>query len=319
MATTRKKLRWLAVGAGVLAGGMAAANAWLRAAAPPEAAALPGEERWFLWRTGRVAYYEGGSGPDVALLHGPNAAASSFEMHRLFEGLRGGCRVLAPDLPGFGRSDRPAVIYSGELYADFVRDFVEAVTSPGAAIIASSLSAAYAIEAVAARPGHFSSLVLINPTMAARAPAGGTLGQIMRLPVVGEAMFNALVSVPSLNYYLRDKVFGHPDRLDSDYLEQNYATSHRGNARFAPASFIGGQLNLERAWADYEQLRLPVLLVWGDRAAYVTAEQRHEWESRNPRARSLTVPDAGETPHLERPEVVLTDLELYLADVGVRR
>lgn len=69
-----------------------------------------------------------GEGAPVVLVHSVNAAASSFEMRPLFEGLRGERPVLAFDLPGFGRSqrgprryDRALVLHDQDAYTDFSR------------------------------------------------------------------------------------------------------------------------------------------------------------------------------------------------------
>ena len=51
-------------------------------------------------------------GTPLVLLHSINAAPSAMEIRPLFEHYRDKRPVMAPDLPGFGLSDRPAVSYS---------------------------------------------------------------------------------------------------------------------------------------------------------------------------------------------------------------
>ena len=66
----------------------------------------------------RLAYLDEGSGPVVLLLHGePSWSYLYRTMIPLL--VEAGCRVVAPDLIGFGRSDKPAELtdytYAGHL------------------------------------------------------------------------------------------------------------------------------------------------------------------------------------------------------------
>src|SRR5579885_2619365 len=90
-------------------------------------AAIGGERRTFSWIQGAVSYRVRGSGPPVILLHGIHAAASAYEMRRLFALLDAGYRVYAPDLLGFGLSDRPPLHYGADTYVALTGDFLREV------------------------------------------------------------------------------------------------------------------------------------------------------------------------------------------------
>ncbi len=70
-----------------------------------------------------VRYVQAGEGPVVVLLHG--LAASLLTWYCNIDVLAdAGYRVIAPDLPGYGESDKPSHLdYSPESAADFVYDF----------------------------------------------------------------------------------------------------------------------------------------------------------------------------------------------------
>ena len=108
-----------------------------------------------------------GQGEPLVLIHGVYAGASSYEYRRVFDLLTRNHRVFAFDLLGFGRSAHPSLVYMPVLYeqliADFVREVVGGADHP-AAVIASTLSAAFTIRAAAERPALFSRLALIEPT-----------------------------------------------------------------------------------------------------------------------------------------------------------
>ena len=57
-------------------------------------------------RAGRLAYYVGGDGPPLLLIHSINAAASAYEVKPVYDRMRTLRRVYSVELPGYGHSDR---------------------------------------------------------------------------------------------------------------------------------------------------------------------------------------------------------------------
>lgn len=272
-----------------------------------------GTERTYRWRGFDVAYAEAGDpdDPDMLLLHGVNAAGSNQEFERVAERLATEYHVVAPDLPGFGRSDRPPITYSGTLYESFVADFAsEIVEKP--ICVGSSLSGAYAVAA--ARDGtEFAEFVLVCPTATAMPDERVWLRSILRSPVVGESLFNLLSSYPSLRYFEADHGLYDRDSVGEEYVEYKWRTTHQPGARFAPASFVAGFLD---ATVDLEQalsaLDVPVTLVWGAETEVTPLEGGRELaEAAN--ARLVVIEESLLLPHAEHPrefvDVVLNRLE----------
>ncbi|MFB6256162.1 MAG: alpha/beta fold hydrolase, partial [Haloplanus sp.] len=137
------KLKRLGAAVAGLAGGVVVGDRLLRGAAGELEPALDATERTYRWRGMDVAYAELGDDTDPTLLclHGINAAGSGGEFREIAATLAESHNVIVPDLPGFGRSDRPPLRYSAALYEDFVADLLTEYDSP--AVVASSLSGAY--------------------------------------------------------------------------------------------------------------------------------------------------------------------------------
>lgn len=258
----RRALSYAALGIGVAA----ATNTALRREAGELPPALDGMQRTYRWRGMNVAYTEAGdaSDPDLVLLHGLNAAGSAGEWREVFEELSEEYHVIAPDLPGFGNSERPPLRYSAALYEDFVSDFVSEFDEP--AVFASSLSAAYIARGADA--ADVSRLVLVCPTTTAGpAESKGWLRELIRLPLVGEAAFNTIASKPSIRYFNADHGYADPESVSEEWQEYEWLTAHQKNARFAPASFIAGYLNSDLDLAStLADLDIPITLVWGREA-----------------------------------------------------
>ena len=288
------------LGSAALGVGLAAAtNRALRGAAGELEPALAGRQRMFRWRGTEIAYTEAGDpdDPDLVLLHGINAAGSSGEFRELFDDLAEEHHVVAPDLPGFGRSDRPPLRYSAALYEDFVADFLRRFDDP--AVVASSLTAAY----VAADEPTYSRLICICPTtVAGPEPPNARLRELLRAPLIGEALFNALTSRPAIDYFNADHGYYDVAHLSDEWADYEWRTAHQEGARFAPASFVSGYLNSPIDLGErLAELDVPVTVVWG-REAEITplSEGRALAEAADAR---LVVFDAAKLlPHVEYPD-----------------
>lgn len=295
-------MRVRSIGGGVLgAVGLTLAANRLLARRTPELEVPFGTEGTYRWRGFDVSYAEAGdpADPDLLLLHGVNAAGSNQEWQRVAEKLVSEYHVVAPDLPGFGRSDRPPITYSGTLYESFVADFAsDAVDEP--ICVASSLAGAYAVAA--AREGiEFAEFVLICPTATAMSGRRVWLRSLLRSPVVGEGLFNLLTSYPSLRYFEADHGLYDPASVGEEYVAYKHRTTHQPGARFAPASFIAGFLDstvdLEAVLAD---LAVPVTLVWGaDTGITPLDDGRTLAEAAN--ARLVVIEQSLLLPHVEHP------------------
>ncbi|SNR35948.1 alpha/beta fold hydrolase [Halorubrum vacuolatum] len=294
------KLRTLAGTALLGVGAVAAANGGLRYQGELESA-VAGEDRTFRWRGIDVGYVEAGDpdDPDLVLLHGINAAGSSGEWREVFSDLATDHHVIAPDFPGYGRSDRPPLRYSAALYEDFVADFLELFETP--AVVASSLSAAYA--AAAAEEVEISGFVGVCPTtVAGPTPPKDWLRELVRAPLVGEAVFNLVTSKPSIRYFNADHGYYDVANVTDEWVDYEWRTTHVENARFAPASFISGYLNSELDLAAaLAALEVPPTVVWG-REAEVSplADGRELAEAAD--ARLVVFDRARLLPHVEYPE-----------------
>jgi pimeloyl-ACP methyl ester carboxylesterase len=259
----------------------------------------------YRWRGFDVAYTEAGdpADPDLLLVHGINAAGSSHEFRYVADALSEEYHVLAPDLPGFGHSDRPPLLYSDALYATFIRDFVEDLTDEPT-VLASSLSAAYVAET--ADELDVESFVFVCPTATTIPGRRAWLRSLFRLPVAGEGLYNLLVSKPAIRYFLADHAFDGP--ITEEWVDYDWLTAHQPGARFAPASFISGFLDSEvDLAAAIRDAGVPTTIVWGREADLPPlSEGRELAEEAN--ARLVVFDNADLLPHAEHPEAFVEEL-----------
>jgi pimeloyl-ACP methyl ester carboxylesterase len=299
--------RWrrILMSGGALLGAAAAYNAFARKGVDKLTNLIGGEEGGFDWRGRRISFTKRGKGPPILLVHGIHAAAWSYEWHDNVDHLARANTVYTVDLLGFGRSDRPAVRYSARLYISLISDFVDRVIGDPCVLVATSLSGAYAVVLGARDPQRFPAVALVSPTGLVRLnrPSGiaGEAGQLaVHAPIVGTAMFNALVSRRSMRHYL-EKTYSDDSIVTDELVEIYYWTSHQRGARHAPAAFISGRLNIDVRQA-LRRLSQPTLLIWGEEGAAVPAEESRSFRSLKPDLEMALLSPAGDLPHDERPD-----------------
>ncbi|MGH2689423.1 MAG: haloalkane dehalogenase [Actinomycetota bacterium] len=152
----------------------------------------------------RIHYIDEGS-PDaeaVLLLHGEPTWSYSFRsmIPALTEA---GLRVVAPDLVGFGRSDKPAEVddYTYERHVVWMGQFVEAIDLRGATLVGQDWGGIIGLQLAARHPDRFARIVASNhgfPT-GDRAPTEAFLAwleysQAVDPFPVGEIVANACAS-----------------------------------------------------------------------------------------------------------------------------
>jgi pimeloyl-ACP methyl ester carboxylesterase len=317
-------LKRLATGLALVGGalaGLGAINTWLGLRVRPLENTMPGSTRFYQWpRASELTnvFYKtvDDNGAPLVLVHGIDAAASSEEWSQVVGALAATNRVFVLDLPGFGYSDRPNRSYVATDYVDFLDDFLRDVVKEPAIVVASSLSAAHAVAVAARSPERISTLLLVCPTGLERlADAPETwqqqLGYLLRLPIVGSTMFNLLVSHRALGYFLRERTFADPAFVTPQIVEAFYRTSHQPGARFAPAAFVGGKLNLSIR-ETYPSLAQPVYIIWGREAQVTPVSDANLFIQSRHQTRLKVLDGCGLLPHVEKPEEFLAVVRGWL-------
>ena len=303
---------------GLAAGGLAAANRRLERVGEP--ARLGGEEGSYAWRGGKIAYTVGGEAgaPPVLLVHGIYAGASSFEFGENFSALSRDFRVYAIDLLGCGASEKPKRNYGPDDVAAQVEGFAEDVIGARAHLVASSLSAALVVPAAVRSPRLFGKLVLICPTgFGSLDRPSGRLGDVIhglfRAPILGDSLYNAIVSRAGIRYYLRRVAYHDPSLVTDGLVDAYYRTGHQPGAKSLAAAFVSGKLNigLKGYWSRVPQKSL---VAWGQEARTTPLRQSESFTRNNPRAELRVFRDAALLPHVERAEAFNEETRTFLLD-----
>ena len=109
-------------------------------------------------------YLEAGSGSTVVLIHGSGPGVTAYANWRLvLPALAERFRVLAPDMAGFGYSERPEKgEYGLDLWADQVAAFMDALDLGQVSLVGNSFGGSIALRVATRHPDRVDKLVLMG-------------------------------------------------------------------------------------------------------------------------------------------------------------
>lgn len=267
--------------------------------------------------------------PPLVFIHDAGVGASSFEWSRVYAHFAGERRVLAPDLIGFGESERPHVALRAADHVAVLGEFLRALSgdghNPAPVLIARGLGAGLCVQLAAEQPELVRHLVLLLP--AGRAEVSARLRFASRVPTLGRFVYRNLAARrAAIRRQLEKEGFADPARVDEETVEVHAICAQQYQAGFSVRAWWGGWLNtaLEK---NFRGLKCPVSLLVPagaplaarERAARLAARQQPAGAVATTPLREL--PDLGPLAALEAPGVVAAALgEILAADApGARR
>ncbi|MEJ2600863.1 MAG: alpha/beta fold hydrolase [Anaerolineales bacterium] len=257
-----------------------------------------------------VHYQRGGeAGSPVVLLHGGGTDSSNLSWGLLLPELARSQRVIAPDWPGYGRSERTPREFSQEYYLDFLEAFLDAleIERPGLAGI--SMGGGLALGFALRHPERVERIALLDSYgLAERAPYHFLSYLFVRMGWLNRLTWAWVRRSRSLTGYSLRSIFHDPKRITPELVDQVYEEIRRpypGRAfeAFQRSELLPGRLRTVYM-ARLGELHLPVLLVHGEYDALVPLQAARRAQARFPDARLEVIPGCGHWPQRERPDLV---------------
>jgi len=255
----------------------------------------------------RIAYRDAGSGETLLLIHG--MAGSSDTWRAVIPPLAKKYRVVAPDLLGHGRSDKPRGDYSLGAFAVWLRDLLDELGVARATIVGQSLGGGVAMQFVYQHPDYCQRLVLISS-----GGLGPDVGWTLRLLSAPGAEFILPIIAPSPVLTVGNKLrswFGSAGIQSPRAAEMWSAYTSLSDAPTRQAF-----LRTLRSVVDYRgqavsalnrlhvTSQLPALAIWGDRDQIIPVEHAYAAHAARPGSRLEVLAGVGHFPQVERPAEV---------------
>ncbi len=258
----------------------------------------------------RMRVLEAGAGPALLLVHTFHTSHRSFE--DIIETLAQHFRVIAPDLPGFGESEKPSPArysYGIETFAESMADLIAAFGVGRAHVLGHGMGGAIALTLAAEHPELVTRLVLedalVYPfpiSFRARLPL---------VPVFGGVIFKQLYGRRGFRAYFRDEFFRPGAEIPYERIDQHYDFFNGPSARESAYAVLRAVLDTRPIVARLTRITTPTLVTWGcdDRIFPVVNAQRLVRAMPNAK---LEIMDAAHVPHEERPREFIQVIKQFL-------
>jgi pimeloyl-ACP methyl ester carboxylesterase len=259
-----------------------------------------------------VRLLETGEGDPLLLVHGSGMAGSTWAP--MLPHLRGR-RLIAVDLPGFGRSD--PYDYSGRPLREHavaqLTSLLDALELARVPIVGTSLGAMWTLCLALDRPERVTVVAALGvPAVALPGMHGDPYFTALTTPVIG-SIVSRLPAPPSAGVVRKTmrKAIGAETvaRLPQEFFEvvrqiMRQPGWKRAMRTHLPLALKAGRQRVENALTDEELRRIeaPVLFIWGTDDVYGPPSIGERAVAVMPNARLDVIPGGGHAPFLDDPQ-----------------
>ncbi|HWM55359.1 MAG TPA: alpha/beta fold hydrolase [Solirubrobacterales bacterium] len=263
-----------------------------------------------------VSYLEAGAGPVLLLVHGMGGSSENWQA--VIGPLARDHTVIAPDLPGHGRSAPGGGDYSVGGLASGLRDLLLVLGHERATLVGHSLGGGIAMQFAYQFPEIAERLVLVSS-----GGLGPEVSPLLRAAAMPGAGPFIAATAPAVGWmrsgFRRAEAVGLRPSTDVDEVSLGYASLADPERRAAFLATVrsvigtGGQ-RVSAVDRLYLAEALPVLIVWGARDPLVPSHHGEDAHQSLPGSQLEVFEGVGHLPQLEVPSRFIAVVERFLAE-----
>ncbi|KAK9103246.1 hypothetical protein Sjap_020500 [Stephania japonica] len=270
-----------------------------------------------IWRwNGHIIQYTvvGHEGPAILLVHGFGAFLEHYRdnMNAIADG---GNRVWAITLIGFGRSEKPNLVYTELLWAELVRDFIVDVVGEPAHLVGNSIGGFFVSIVAGLWPSLAKSLVLVNaagliiskrsfPLIEERPTTGATwLGSRLLMLFLRLRVENIVKNFYPINPERADNLLINEMLRAVSFSTPSYFKSYDPGALAVLESIFSFDLSIPLNYL-FQSFGGKVLIIQGTKDPLSKSIPRLSMFREHCKGVTIKELDAGHCPHDERPQEV---------------
>jgi pimeloyl-ACP methyl ester carboxylesterase len=243
----------------------------------------------------KVRYAESGESPrHILLIHGLGGSAESWKNN--IDVLGRDFHVFAPDLIGFGHSDKPEMLYTVKAFTKFIADFLDAVGIKKTNVVGSSMGGQIAAEFAIAHPNKVEKLVLISPAGIPPKSFKGTkeLKSYVRMFDAKdfEDVRKAVTPVDSDRSAITD-----------EYVKSVYQYAMMNGAKQAFMSSLKESASAPRLANRLNSIKAKTLVIWGKDDRLIPVKYCEPFITKMENCKLLLIEKCGHRPHVEKPDL----------------
>ena len=238
---------------------------------------------YWQWRGHRIYYLKAGAKqaqrPPLLLVHG--FGASTDHWRKNIWALQADFEVWAIDLLGFGRSAKPELAYSGELWRDQLQDFIREVIGTGVVVAGNSLGGYISLCVAAEYPESVLGVILLNS-----AGPFSDGGMTSKKPNPLQSLVRSILLQPWASYWLFQYMRQRGNirkTLEKVYLDKTAVTEELVEDIYRPSCDTGAAQVFASVFKTpqgktvdklLQEIKCPLLLLWGEADPWMNSQER---------------------------------------------
>lgn len=265
-----------------------------------------------------ILCYCAGEGKDtILLLHGAGVDSAMLSWSEVMPLLAKKYRVIAPDLPGYGKSDRIDNEYSLSFYTDIIKGIIEILEIKPATLVGLSLGGGISLNMALVYPELIKTLVLVD-----------AWGLFDKLPwhrlthwfvnsKLNSNLYAYTNKYPSiLEFSLKYSLFGDQSKVTKDLISEIQEAMKKPDAGKAFVSFQRSEITPTTFTTDLfgrlEEINLPTLIIHGTLDKAVPVEGALTAKKKIKDSEIYLMKGCKHWPQKERPKEFADALQMYL-------
>lgn len=268
-----------------------------------------------------IFYFEAGRDkkPTLIMLHGLGDEADTWR--HVFLPLAKKYHVIALDLPGFGRSDKPDVAYTPQFMMKAVIGMMDRIGIEKGVLMGSSLGGILSHGLALMHPERVSGLILVGGGLLQHDPMGDWSLRLMQIPFLGEWLYTRLRKDPQAAYDSLRSVYHKIESLpkeDRDFLytrvNQRVWSDGQRRAYFSTLrKLIPWVRHIQSELPEkLTKLAIPTLVLRGEVDSLFSEENAKGIVKVQPNAALGVIDGSGHLPQQETPHLFLDVIKTWL-------
>ena len=259
------------------------------------------EEKFLQIDKHKIRYLESGNSENtLVLLHG--LGASSERWLNVIPLFSKEYTVIAPDLIGFGLSDKPQADYTPEYFTEFLEQFFAQTGIVRPNLIGSSLGGQIAANYTSSHTDEIKNLILVSP-------AGS---MIQSTPALDAYIMAALYPNEQTAKNAFDLMEGSGEPVPKEIVTGFIERMQLPNAKLAFMSTVLGLKNSKPITAKLGSITTPTLIIWGSADPVIPIVHSTSFISSIQGCRFFQMDGCGHTPYVQDPHAFASKVLEFL-------
>ncbi|MEA3435028.1 MAG: alpha/beta hydrolase [Thermodesulfobacteriota bacterium] len=240
----------------------------------------------------KTFYLSAGTGEPLVLLHGAGGGAVLWGP--IVDLLSKHFHVIAPDVVGYGESDKPDAPYDKKYFSAWFRSFCDSLNMGKINLLGNSQGGAIAMQFTLDNPDRVKKLILVGS--AGFGGWGISPGAMFKMAAAN--IFPTRRTVQKIVRYLVYKADNFPGDDGIAYLLEVIRSSG------GKLPFVNGKGRAVRPFSSdkLRQITNPALIIWGEKDRILPVSHGKKGHEKMPNAKLRIISGAGHTPFIDLPE-----------------